>query len=198
MIASARRDGVPVTAESCPHYLALTAEEIPDGQTAAKAAPPVREAANLELLWRGLRDGVLDMIVSDHSPSTPEMKQPGGDFAAAWGGISSLQLGLPVIWTQARERGFSLVDVARWMASRPATLAGLAAKGRIAAGGDADLCVFAPDEQFIVDPGQLRHRHPLTPYAGRRLRGTVRATFLRGELIGSDVPRGRLLTSAKG
>jgi allantoinase len=198
MIASARREGVPVTAESCPHYLALTAEEIPDGQTAAKAAPPIREAVNRDLLWDGLRDGVLDMIVSDHSPSTPEMKRPGGDFAAAWGGISSLQLGLPVIWTQARDRGFSLADVARWMASRPADLAGLAAKGRIAVGADADLCVFAPDEEFIVDPAMLRHRHPLTPYGGWRLAGVVRATYLRGELVdlGSGEPRGRLMSSA--
>jgi allantoinase len=197
MIASARREGVPVTAESCPHYLALTAEEIPDGQTASKAAPPIREAANRELLWDGLRDRVLDMIVSDHSPSTPDMKQPGGDFAAAWGGISSLQLGLPVIWTQARDRGFSLADVAWWMAERPARLAGLAGKGRIAVGCDADLCVFAPGEEFTVDAARLHHRHPLTPYAGRRLRGTVRATFLRGELAGSGPPRGQLLSSAR-
>ena len=196
MIASARREGVPVTAESCPHYLALTAEEVPDGQTAFKCSPPIREAANRELLWGGLREGVLGMIVSDHSPATPEMKRPGGDFAAAWGGISSLQLGLPAVWTQARQRGFSLADVAWWMAGQPARLAGLARKGRIEAGCDADFCVFAPDEEFTVDAKRLRHRHPLTPYAGRRLTGTVRATILRGEMTGPGEPRGRLLSNA--
>jgi allantoinase len=134
MIASARRDGVPVTAETCPHYLALTAEEIADGGTAFKCSPPIREAANRELLWNGLRDGVLDLVVSDHSPSTAAMKEPGGDFGAAWGGISSLQLGLPVVWTQARRRGFALGDVAAWMAQQPARLAGLPRKGRIAPG----------------------------------------------------------------
>ncbi len=194
MIATARREGVPVTAESCPHYLALTAEEIADSRTAFKSSPPIREAANCELLWNGLRDGVLDMVVSDHSPCTPAMKElGGGDFGAAWGGISSLQLGLPVMWTHARERGFSLSDVARWMAEQPARLAGLPAKGRIAPGYDADLCVFAPDESFVVDPARLHHRHAVTPYAGRRLTGTVRSTFLRGELTDPEHPRGRLL-----
>ncbi|HYV77775.1 MAG TPA: allantoinase AllB, partial [Streptosporangiaceae bacterium] len=156
MIASARREGVPVTAETCPHYLALTAEEIADGATACKCSPPIREAANRELLWDGLRDGVLDLVVSDHSPSTAAMKELGsGDFGAAWGGISSLQLGLPVVWTQARHRGFTLGDVAVWMAERPARLAGLSGKGRIAPGYDADFCVFAPDESFTVDPARL-------------------------------------------
>ena len=194
MIASARREGVPVTAETCPHYLALTAEEIADGATAFKCSPPIREAANRELLWDGLRDGVLDLVVSDHSPSTATMKELGsGDFGAAWGGISSLQLGLPVVWTQARHRGFSLGDVAAWMAQRPARLAGLARKGRIAPGYDADFCVFAPDESFTVDPARLHHRHPVTPYAGHRLQGVVRGTILRGEPAEAARPRGRLL-----
>ncbi len=198
MIASARREGVPVTAETCPHYLALTAEEIGDGQTAFKCSPPIRETVNRELLWDGLKTGVLDMVVSDHSPSTPQMKDPGGDFGAAWGGISSLQIGLPVVWTQARDRGFSLTDVARWMAEAPAQLAGLSSKGRIAPGFDADFCVFAPDEPFIVDPARLLHRHPVTPYAGRRLAGRVRATILRGELTDQSRPRGRLLERSAG
>ncbi len=194
MIASARREGVPVTAETCPHYLALTAEEIADGATAFKCSPPIREAANRELLWDGLRDGVLDLVVSDHSPSTAAMKELGsGDFGAAWGGISSLQLGLPVVWTQARRRGFSLGDVASWMAQGPARLAGLARKGRIAPGYDADFCVFAPDEGFTVDPARLHHRHPVTPYAGHRLQGAVRGTILRGEPAEAARPRGRLL-----
>jgi allantoinase len=193
MIASARRDGVPVTAETCPHYLALTAEEIADGGTAFKCSPPIREAANRELLWNGLRDGVLDLVVSDHSPSTAAMKEPGGDFGAAWGGISSLQLGLPVVWTQARRRGFALGDVAAWMAHQPARLAGLSRKGRIAPGYDADFCVFAPDESFTVDPGRLHHRHPVTPYAGRRLQGVVRGAILRGEPVEAARPRGRML-----
>jgi allantoinase len=194
MIASARREGVPVTAETCPHYLALTAEEIADGATAFKCSPPIREATNRELLWDGLRDGVLDLVVSDHSPSTAAMKELGsGDFGTAWGGISSLQLGLPVVWTQARRRGFSLGDVATWMAERPARLAGLPGKGRIAPGYDADFCVFAPDESFTVDPARLHHRHPVTPYAGHRLRGVVRCTILRGEPVEAARPRGRLL-----
>jgi allantoinase len=195
MLASARRDGVRVTAESCPHYLTLTAEEIADGATAAKCSPPVREAANRELLWAGLRDQVLDLVVSDHSPCTAAMKETAsGDFGAAWGGISSLQLSLPLVWTQARRRGFSLADVAGWMAERPARLAGLAAKGRIAPGYDADFCLFAPQESFAVDPGLLQHRHPVTPYAGRTLTGVVRGAMLRGAMIDASRPQGRLLS----
>jgi allantoinase len=197
MIASARRDGVRVTAETCPHYLTLAAEDIRDGDTAVKCSPPIREAANRELLWSGLRDGVLDLVVSDHSPCTAAMKRlDSGDFDAAWGGISSLQLGLPVVWTEARRRGFSLSDVVSWMAQPPAQLAGLHRKGRIAPGYDADFCVFAPDEDFTVDPARLYHRHPVTPYAGRRLQGVVRGTILRGEPADPARPRGRLLARA--
>ena len=196
MIASARRDGVALTAETCPHYLVLAAEEIADGATAAKCSPPVRERSNRELLWDGLRAGAIDFIVSDHSPATAEMKAvTSGDFGAAWGGISSLQLGLPLVWTAARRRGRSLADVARWMSAGPARLAGLRRKGRIAVGFDADFCVFAPDESFTVDPAVLRHRHPLTPYTGRELDGVVRATFLRGEPADGARPRGQLLSS---
>ena len=195
MIASARREGVDITAESCPHYLALTAEEIGPGATAFKCSPPVREAANRELLWQGLVDGVVDLIVSDHSPCTVEMKElDSGDFGTAWGGISSLQLGLPVIWTEARRRGLSLVNIAGWMAERPARLAGLSTKGRIRPGFDADFAIFAPDEEFVVDPAALHHRHPVTPYVGQTLTGVVRQTLLRGRPIDADRPRGRLLT----
>jgi allantoinase len=190
MIASARREGVRITAETCPHYLTLTAEEIDD--TAGKCSPPVREAANRELLWAGLRQGQLDQIVSDHSPCTPPMKA--GDWDQAWGGISSLQLGLPLVWTQARQRGIGLAQVAAWMAAAPARLAGLTAKGRIAPGYDADLCVLAPEQSFVVDPARLHHKHPATtPYAGRTLHGVVRATILRGQLTDPARPRGHLL-----
>lgn len=194
MIESARRDGVYVTAESCPHYLMLCSEQIQDGETTYKCAPPVREAENREQLWKGLRTNVLDFVVSDHSPCTPDMKQVGGgDFVAAWGGTSSLQLTLPVVWTEARARGFSLGDVSVWMSERPAQFVGLPDKGRIELGRDADFCIFAPDETFDVDDIDLYHRNGGTPYKGRTLRGVVRDTILRGEAIDPSSPRGRLL-----
>jgi dihydroorotase-like cyclic amidohydrolase len=165
MIAAARRDGVCISAETCPHYLTFTAEDVPEGATQFKCCPPVREAANRDQLWEGLRDGSLDMVVSDHSPSTVDLKTlDSGDFGTAWGGISSLQLGLPAVWTQARERGFSLVDVVRWMCSAPGRQAGLRGKGGL--GRDADFCVFAPDDGFVVDATLLHHKNALTPYAG--------------------------------
>ena len=195
MIASAQREGVRITAETCPHYLTLAAEEIRDGDTAAKCLPPVREAANRDLLWAGLRTGALGMVVSDHSPCTAEMKAVDtGDFDAAWGGISSLQLSLPLVWTQARGRGLGLGHVAAWMAAGPARLAGLTGKGRIAPGYDADFCILAPDESFVVEPGQLQHKHPATtPYAGRELFGVVRSTVVRGVAADLFRPAGRLL-----
>ncbi|RFU20491.1 allantoinase AllB [Geodermatophilus marinus] len=195
LIAEARRDGVRITAETCPHYLTFAAEEIPGGATQFKCCPPIREADNREQLWRGLADGTIDCIVSDHSPCTPELKRLDlGDFAEAWGGISSLQIGLSDVWTEARQRGFSLADVTRWMAERPAQLVGLQRKGRIEPGHDADFCVFAPDDGFVVDPAKLFHRNPITPYAGRRLDGVVRSTWLRGRELAGDQPRGHLLT----
>jgi allantoinase len=202
LLAAARRDGVRVTVETCPHFLTLTAEEVPDGATEFKCCPPIREAANQDALWRALADGTIDCVVSDHSPSTADLKARGtGDFAAAWGGISSLQLGLPAVWTEARKRGHTLADVARWMSAGPAALAGLAGtKGAVAPGHDADFAVLAPDETFTVDPARLHHRNPITAYAGRTLHGVVRATYLRGRLIAGDgaltggEPAGRLLT----
>jgi allantoinase len=195
IVASARRDGVGVTAETCPHYLVLSAEEVPDGATQFKCCPPVREASNQEPLWRSLADGTIDCVVSDHSPCTRELKRLDvGDFGLAWGGISSLELGLPVVWTEARRRGFSLTDVVRWMAEGPARLLGLQRKGRIGLGDDADFCVFAPDEAFVVDPERLHHKNPLTPYDGHRLFGVVRGTWLRGEELTGERPRGHLLT----
>ncbi|MEU3214787.1 allantoinase AllB [Streptomyces sp. NPDC006971] len=195
MIAAARRDGVRVTVESCPHFLTLTAEEVPDGATEFKCCPPIREAANQDALWAGLADGTIDCVVSDHSPCTADLKTP--DFASAWGGISSLQLGLPVIWTEARRRGHSLDDVARWMSAAPAELAGLTRKGAIEPGRDADFAVLAPDETFTVDPARLFHRNQVTAYAGRPLSGVVRSTWLRGARIAANgvlaEPTGRLL-----
>jgi allantoinase len=193
LLAAARGEGLAVTAETCPHYLALAAEDVPAGATEYKCCPPIRARANRELLWEGLRAGVLDCVVSDHSPCPPELKQTGGDFGRAWGGIASVQLALPVVWTFGRERGCSLVDVARWMAAAPAQLAGLAAKGEIAIGRDADLVAFAPDAEFVVTAELLRHRHKLTPYLGQRLTGVVRRTWLRGQDTPSAAPGGDLL-----
>ncbi|MEV6286157.1 allantoinase AllB [Kribbella sp. NPDC051770] len=196
LLADAKRDGVWITAETCPHYLTFCAEEIPAGGTAYKCCPPIREAANRELLWQGLRDGVLDLVVSDHSPSTVDLKHlDTGDFGTAWGGIASLQVALPAVWTQARARGFTLTDVARWMCAAPAAQVGLTQKGRIEPGYDADFSVFAPDDAFVVDATTLQHKNAVTPYAGRPLAGVVRATWLRGAPIDLDAgPRGRLLT----
>ena len=194
LIAAARRDGVRVTAETCPHYLALAAERIPDGATEFKCCPPIRERANADRLWAALADGLISCVVSDHSPCTPELKRADtGDFAAAWGGIASVQLGLPVIWTAARERGFTLADVVSWMARRPAGLIGLTRKGRLAVGADADLVAFDPAATFVVDPHALHHRNPVTPYAGRTLAGVVRTTWLRGRRVTGAAPTGEFL-----
>ncbi|MFD5418959.1 MULTISPECIES: allantoinase AllB [unclassified Streptomyces] len=181
LIAAAKAEGVQITVESCPHFLTLTAEEVPDGATEFKCCPPIREAANQDVLWDALADGTIDCIVSDHSPSTADLKT--GDFATAWGGISSLQLGLPAIWTEARKRGRTLEDVVRWMSAAPAALAGLAQKGAIEAGRDADFAVLAPEETFTVDPAELHHRNQVTAYAGRTLHGVVKSTWLRGAQI---------------
>ena len=195
MLASARRDGVRVSVETCPHYLTFEAEEVPDGATQFKCCPPIREAENRELLWEGLRHNLIDIVVSDHSPCTAELKHlDTGDFGTAWGGIASLQVGLPAVWSGARRRGHSLADVVGWMATGPARLAGLTHKGSVALGKDADLCVFAPDATFVVDARRLAHRNPVTPYDGRALSGVVRQTWLRGRRIDvTGPPAGRLL-----
>ncbi|MFI0355569.1 allantoinase AllB [Actinomadura sp. 9N407] len=193
-LAEAQSRGLPVTAETCPHYLTLAAEDVPGSEsTAFKCCPPIRDAGNREELWQGLENGVISCVVTDHSPCTPELKR--GDFATAWGGISSIQLGLSAVWTAARARGHGLDAVVRWMAEGPAALAGLhARKGRIAVGADADLVAFDPDATFVVDPSGLLHRHPHTPYAGRSLTGAVQTAWLRGQAIDIDgPPRGELL-----
>jgi allantoinase len=192
-LRAARAGGVDVSVETCPHYLALDAESVPDRATEFKCCPPIREHANQDALWAGLAEGDIDMVVSDHSPSTADLKV--GDFGAAWGGIASLQLGLPVVWTAARRRGFTLAEVVGWMATNPADRVGLTHKGRLAIGADADFCVLDPDAEFVVDVAQLRHRNPVCAYAGQRLSGVVRATWLRGEPVDPDgPPTGALLT----
>jgi allantoinase len=200
MLRRARSAEERVTVETCPHYLTFAAEEIPDGATDYKCAPPIRERENNDRLWRALEDGAIDMVVSDHSPCPPAMKQAeSGDFMSAWGGIASLELGLAAVWTGARGRGIHPERLAEWMSAAPARLAGLERrKGRLAPGFDADLVVWDPDAAFRVDPGRLHQRHPVTPYAGRELRGVVAATYLRGRKVfdRGDVasqPNGRLL-----
>jgi allantoinase len=191
-IRAARAEGVRLTIETCPHYLTFTAEEIPDGHTEFKCCPPIRDDANRAELWQALADGDIDLVVSDHSPCTADLKVP--DFREAWGGIASVQLSLPAVWTGARERGHSLVDVVGWMATGPADLVGLDDRGRIAVGATADFAVLAPEESFVVDPARLWHKNPVTAYAGRSLVGTVRQTWLHGRPLDlSAPPRGRLI-----
>jgi allantoinase len=200
LIGAARAAGVDLSAETCPHYLFFAAEEVPPGRTDFKCCPPVRYAVNREALWRALGEGAISGVVSDHSPCTPALKGlPDGDFRTAWGGISSLQLGLSVIWSVARRRGFSLADVARWMSAFPASLAGLPTKGQIAVGCDADFVAFDPNASFTVRGAELLHKNPVTPYEGRTLYGRVTRTWLGGvEVTPSDPPRGRLLARGGG
>lgn len=204
IIERARRSGVKMTGETCPHYLYFAADDVPRGATAYKCAPPIRSNADREALWRALDRGLIDQVVSDHAPSLPSMKCfESGNFLKAWGGISSLQLGLPIVWTRARDRGWSFRDLSARMSAAPADLAGLAGrKGRLAHGHDADVVVWNPEEEFVVEAGRLYHRHPVTPYDGKRLAGRVEMTFLRGIRIydrgsfGSG-PAGSLLERAR-
>ena len=184
-LRQAKADGARVTVETCPHYLTFAAEDIADGATELKCAPPIRERENREKLWAALDDGTIDMIASDHSPCPPAMKlQEDGDFVRAWGGIASLQLSLATVWTEARARGYAVTRLAEWLCAAPARLAGLGGKkGTIAVGCDADLVIWNPEAKFLVEPAALHHRHKLTPYAGRELQGVVETTFLRGRKI---------------
>jgi len=194
---------VPITVETCPHYLTFAAEDVSDGDTAFKCAPPIREWSHRERLWQALSTGDIDLVVTDHSPAPPSMKcLDSGDFSAAWGGIASLEVALPAVWTGASARGFPLDRLVGWMAAAPARLAGLAArKGAIAPGADADLAIWDPDAAFVVDAARLHHHHPVTPYAGLKLRGRVNTTILRGNIVfeaGELLSRtsGRMITSA--
>jgi len=194
LLREAQAAGVKITAETCPHYLHFAAEEVPAGATEFKCCPPIRERDNREELWDGLKDGTIDFIVSDHSPCPGEMKlRESGDFMKAWGGIASLQLRLPIVWTEARRRGFSLHDLTRWLCANPARQVSFELrKGTIAVGSDADLVLWNPDAQFTVTPSALHHRHKLTPYTGEVLSGVVQQTFLRGQKI-TDLPLGHML-----
>jgi allantoinase len=188
VLRQAKAEGLPITVETCPHYLCLEAESIPDGATLFKCAPPIRDRANREALWEGLFDGVIDFVITDHSPCTPALKVPeAGDFHRAWGGIASLQLGLPALWTEARRRGADLTQLARWLSERPAAFAGLGRrKGRIAPGFDADMVVWDPEAAFTPRGDELFYRHKVSPYLGRELEGRVHGTFLRGVAVFED------------
>lgn len=202
LLSAARQEGVAIGAETCPHYLHFAAEEVPDRATEYKCAPPIREAANREALWSGIAGGVLDMVVSDHSPCTPELKRrQSGDFMAAWGGIASLQLTLPVMWSELRRRGHGIERLVDWMCRAPAALVGLPRKGAIARGNDADLAIWDPDARFEVRGAALQHRSPLTPYDGETLFGVVDTTIVGGQVVyrrgaHAERPTGRLLLRA--
>jgi allantoinase len=187
-LRAARAEGLPVTIETCPHYLHFAAESIPKGATLFKCAPPIRSRENCNQLWQALRDGTIDLVATDHSPCPPEMKRLAeGNFRTAWGGIASLSVALPLIYTEAVKRGFSLSDIARWMAAAPANLVSChTRKGRLAAGYDADFVIFDPETEFVVTEDRLHYRHPVSAYLGEKLRGEVKATYLRGNLVFSD------------
>ncbi|MBV9179981.1 MAG: amidohydrolase family protein, partial [Acidobacteria bacterium] len=200
LLEQARAEGLPVSVETCPHYLYFHAEMIPNGATLYKCAPPIRSRNNREKLWQGLRQGIINLVVTDHSPCSPAMKKlESGDFRSAWGGIPSLSVALSAVWTEASRRGFRLEDIALWMAEAPARLLGLSShKGRIAAGNDADFVIFDSETEFVVTEERLYQRHRLSPYLGEKLRGVVRKTYLRGECVFSagefpGTPRGREL-----
>jgi allantoinase len=188
ILREAKAAGAQLTVETCPHYLHFVAEEIPDGATEFKCCPPIRERQNREQLWQALGDGTIDMVVSDHSPCPAGMKlKEQGDFMKAWGGISSLQLRLPIMWTEANKRGFTLTQLTEWLCSAPARQVGLAQrKGSITVGSDADIVIWNPEREFQVVPELIHHRHKLTPYGGELLRGVVEKTFLRGEIVYDD------------
>ena len=181
-IAQAKLKGLPLTAESAQHYLYFNAEDIGDGQTQFKCAPPIREKANNDLLWEALKSGVIDFVATDHSPAPPDLKQmQTGDFTKAWGGVASLQFALPVLWTAAKKRGCTISDVAKWLCENPAKLTGrLAHKGIIAKNNDADLVIWDPEQCFTLTEDMILHKHKVTPYLGQQLYGVVEQTYIAG------------------
>lgn len=196
ILRAAKAEGLPITAETCPHYLCLSAEQVPTGDTAWKCAPPIRERSNQDALWDALADGTLDVVVTDHSPCTPGLKLPdAGDFMNAWGGIASLQLGLRAVWTEARRRGFTVAQIARLMSTQPANLAGFPDRGRLEVGARADLVAWRPEPTAVVRASELLHRHPITPWAGRELAGAVHDVWLGGAPI---VQNGVVVDSTRG
>jgi allantoinase len=203
-IQQAKKEGLRFSAETCPHYLTIASEDIPDGKTLFKCCPPIRENKNREHLWQAITDGRLDFIVSDHSPCTPELKHiDTGDIEKAWGGISALQFGISLIWTEAKNRGFTLVDIVRLMSTKTAKFAGLdSVKGAIKIGNHADFLVFDPNAEFTITNEMIKHRHNITPYAGRKVTGQVQHTFVRGHHVYQqdeflNAPKGRPLLKGK-
>ena len=193
-IRAAKQEGVKVTVETCPHYLTFASELIPDGATEYKCCPPLRENDNRKALWEGLKDGTIDHIASDHSPCTVDLKvKDTGDFGKAWGGVASVQLGLPAVWTAGEEFGIELSDIARWLAANPCASFRVPGKGSIAVGNDADFAVVAPEETFVVDVEDLEHKNKISPYQGRTLRGVVKRTVLRGRTVDRDSKAGRII-----
>ena len=193
-IRAAKQEGVKVTVETCPHYLTFASELIPDGATEYKCCPPLRENDNRKALWEGLKDGTIDHIASDHSPCTVDLKvKDTGHFGKAWGGVASVQLGLPAVWTAGEEFGIELSDIARWLAANPCASFRVPGKGSIAVGNDADFAVVAPEETFVVDVEDLEHKNKISPYQGRTLRGVVKRTVLRGRTVDRDSKAGRIV-----
>ena len=193
-IRAAKQEGVKVTVETCPHYLTFASELIPDGATEYKCCPPLRENDNRKALWEGLKDGTIDHIASDHSPCTVDLKvKDTGHFGKAWGGVASVQLGLPAVWTAGEEFGIELSDIARWLAANPCASFRVSGKGSIAVGNDADFAVVAPEETFVVDVEDLEHKNKISPYQGRTLRGVVKRTVLRGRTVDRDSKAGRIV-----
>ncbi|KYH44929.1 allantoinase [Branchiibius sp. NY16-3462-2] len=193
-IRAAKAEGLPLTVETCPHYLTFAAETIRDGSTAHKCCPPIRSDANRDALWEALADGTIDIVVSDHSPCTVDLKLvESGDLGAAWGGVASVQLALAAVWTEAQRRGFALTDVVRWMSTSPAALVGLAGKGAIEVGRDADLVAWAPAQSYTVHAADLQHKNKLTAYEGVSLSGVARRVWLRGAPATIERPDGQFL-----
>ena len=183
-LRNAKNFGLPLTVETCPHYLHLASEDIPDGATEFKCCPPIRERENQEKLWEALREGTIDFVVSDHSPCPPPMKlREQGDFMKAWGGISSLQLRLPLMWTDASARGFNVSQLTEWLCAGPARQVGFGLKGTLKPGAEADIVIWNPEAEFRVAPEGIHHRHKVTPYNGETLRGVVEKTLVRGQIV---------------